>query len=429
MRISTSMVYDQGVGGIQRQQADVLKTQQQVSTGRRILTPADDPVASATVLELTQSMNVNEQNGTNATMAKNKLQMEESILTDVGNLIQDVKILAVNAGNGALSDSDLMSLGTELESRYQALLGLSNTTDETGQYLFSGYMGSTAPFSETSPGNVAYNGDQGQREIRINARRQVPVSDSGADVFQRIKNGNGTFVTAATAGNTGSGLVSPGNVLDKTKWNDVTNNKDFTLKFDVDNTTNPPTTTYDIIDNVSGNSLLTGAAPAAAPYPRTFTNGGTISLSQVAAPAFDYGAELKIDGTPATGDTFTVKASTNEDLFKTLSNMINVLKNPGAISKGTVIQNGLNTAMSNFDNAIDNILTVRAAVGSRLNEIESVQNTREDLTNQYQAAISNLQDVDYAKAISDLTLQQMHLQAAQKTFASTQSLTLFNYIS
>jgi flagellar hook-associated protein 3 FlgL len=429
MRISTSMVYDQGVGGIQKQQADVLRSQQMVSTGRRILAPSDDPVAASTVLELTQFMNVNEQNGTNATVARNKLMMEESILTDVQNLIQDAKTIAVNAGGGSMTNADLSSLATELESRYQALLGLANTTDESGQFLFSGFMGGTMPFSEVTPGNVTYNGDQGQREIRINARRQVPVSDSGADVFQRIKNGNGTFVTAATAGNTGTGMISPGNVLDKTKWNTAANNKDFTIKFDVDNTTTPATTTYDIIDNVSGNSLLTGVAPAAAPYPRTFTSGAPISFSQVGPPAFDYGAELQIEGQPSTGDTFTVKASTHEDLFKTISNLINTINSQSGANRRTTLQNGLNTAMSNLDNALDNILTIRAEVGSRLKEVDAVQNTREDLTIQYQAAISNLQDVDYAKVISDLTLQQMHLQAAQKSFASTQSLTLFNYIS
>jgi len=429
MRISTSMVYDQGVGGIQKQQADVLRSQQMVSTGRRLLAPSDDPVAASSVLELTQFMNVNEQNGTNANVAKNKLQMEESILTDIEMLIQDAKTIAVNAGAGSMTSSDLASLATELESRYQALLGLANTTDESGQYLFSGFKGSTVPFTEVTPGNVTYNGDQGQREVRISARRQVPVSDSGGDVFQRIRNGNGTFVTAAAAGNTGTGMISPGNVLDKTKWNAAANNKDFTINFDVNNATIPPTTTYDIIDNVSGNSLLTGVAPAAAPYPRTYTNGGAISLSQVGPPAFDYGAELKIDGEPATGDTFTVKASTHEDLFKTLSDLINTLENTSGPNKRAALQNGLNTAMSNLDNALDNILTIRAAVGSRLKEVDSVQSTREDMTIQYQAAISHLQDVDYAQAISDLTLQQMHLQAAQKSFASTQSLTLFNYIS
>lgn len=441
MRISTGMVYAQGIGTIQKQQADVLKTQQQVSTGRRILAPSDDPVSSSSVLELTQYMNVNEQNGSNANVAMSKLQMEETALTDIGNLIQDVKNLAVNAGNGALSASDRNMLATELQNRYQALLGLSNATDENGQYMFSGYMGGTAPFSETTPGNVVYNGDQGQRGARIGARRQVAVSDSGADVFQRIKNGNGVFVTTATKANaaagtvdnTGSGVISPGNVLDKAKWNDPTNNKDFTVIFDVSNTI-PAVTTYDIIDNVAGISLLTGAGPTGVgPYPRTYTSGGAISLKTVAPPdtnpvPFDFGTEFDIAGAPATGDTFAVKASTNEDVFKTLSNLLDVLTKPPSVAVPTALQNGLNTAMSNLDNALDNILTVRASIGARMKEVDSMQGTRADLTIQFQATISRLQDVDYAETISNLTLQQTHLEAAQKSFVSTQSLTLFNYI-
>lgn len=435
MRISTSMVYDQGVGGIQRLQGDVLKTQQQASTGRRILTPADDPIASASVLELTQSMNVNDQNGTNATTAKNKLSMEESTLTDVMTLIQDVKTLAVQAGNDTLTQNDRLSVVTELQGRYQALMGLANTTDETGQFLFSGFKGTTAPFSETTPGNVVYNGDQGQRRVRISALREVEVSDSGADIFQRVKTGNGVFADTAGAGNTGTGVVSPGNVLDISKWNNVANSKDFTIKFDVNNAVFPSVTTYDIVDNVSGNSMLTGnPAAAAGPYLRTYSDGAAISLKTQAPPdtnavPFDFGAELVVTGAPATGDTFNVKASTNQDIFKTVSDMITLLKNPGAGSTlSPVLHNGLNIAMLNLDNALDNILTVRAAIGSRLKEVESVQNTREDLSTQYKAAISNLQDVDYAKTLSDLTLQQTHLQAAQQSFVKTQSLTLFNYL-
>lgn len=432
MRISTGMVYAQGVGTIQKQQADVLKTQQQVSTGRRILAPSDDPVSSSSVLELTQYMNVNEQNGSNANVATSKLQMEETSLTDIGNLIQDAKNLAVNAGNGAMSASDQHMLATELQGRYQALLGLSNATDDNGQYMFSGYMGNTAPFSETTPGNVVYNGDQGQREIRISARRQVAVSDPGSNVFQRIKNGNGTFVTTATVGNTGTGVISPGNVLDKSKWNDPTNSKDYTVMFDVSNTI-PAVTTYDVIDNVSGNSMLTGAGPAAAPYPRTYNTGGTISLKTIAPPdtnpvPFDFGAEFNVAGEPATGDTFTVKASTNVDLFKTLSNLIDVLNKPPALAVPTALQNGINTAMCNLDNALDNVLTVRASIGARLKEVDSVQGTRADLTIQFKSTISRLEDVDYAEAISSLTFQQTHLEAAQKSFVSTESLTLFNYI-
>lgn len=432
MRISTSMVYDRGVSAIQRQQADILKTQQQASSGRRILTPADDPVAAASALELTQYMGVNDQNASNANVVQDKLQMEETSLWDIGTLIGDVRDLVIQGGGGALSASDRESLATAVESKYQALLGLANAIDETGQHMFSGYMGNTTPFSETVPGTVVYNGDQGQRAIRISAQREIPVSDSGADVFQRIKNGNGVFVTAATtvpAPNTGTGLISPGNVLDETKWNSAANNKDFTLRFDVSAAV-PPVTTYDIIDNVSGNSLLTGAAPAAAPYPRTFTSGSAISLkNQGAEPVFDFGADLQIDGDPATGDTFTVKASTNEDIFTTLTNLAAALRTPVSVNQAIVRQNKLNTALANLDNAHDNVLKVHATVGVRMAEVESVQSTQTDTAIQYKSMLSKLQDVDMAQVLSDFSMQQIQLEAAQKSFVKTQGLSLFNYIN
>ncbi len=435
MRISTSTIYDTGIRRIQQQQADMLHIQQQVSTGRRLLTPSEDPVAAASVLELTQSMNVNEQNGTNANAARNKLELEESHLTDLTTLIQDVKTLAVQAGNDVLTDGDRAMVVSELQSRYQALLGLSNVSDESGEHLFSGFMGATQPFSETSPGTVVYNGDQGQRMLRISAGHTVAVSDSGADVFQRIKNGNGVFATGAAGTNTGTGIVSQGSVQDITKWNSATNNKDFTIKFDV-SAALPPVTTYDIVDNVSGDSLLTGApATGVGPYLRTFNSGSAISLktdptTDTNATPFDFGSEISVEGAPSTDDVFTVKASTNVDLFTTLNNLITGLQPsvPGNL-KSAVLHNSLNAAMSNLDNALDNVLTVRAAVGARMKEVDSVQNTREDLTIQYKSSISDLQDVDYAKVISDLTLQQTQLQASQKSFVSTQSLSLFNYIS
>ena len=431
MRISTAMVYTKGVNAIQKQQADQVRTQQQISSGMRILSPADDPVGTAAVLELTQYSGVNSQNIANANVITNKLQTEETSLWDVGSLIQGVKEIAIEAGSGILSTSDRESLATSLQGMYQDLLGVANTTDEAGQYLFSGFMGNTAPFTETTPGTVAYNGDQGQREIRLGSQRQIAVSDPGADIFQRIKNGNGTFVTAATsapAPNAGTGLISVGNVLDAAKWNSAANNKDFMLKFDV-SAANPPVTTYDIIDNVTGNSLLTGALPGVAPYPRTYTSGSTISLkSQGAEPAFDFGAELTINGDPATNDTFTVKASTNEDIFTTITNMIATLRTPVSVNQSIVRQNGLNTAMANLNNALDNVLTVHATVGARMNEVTSVQSTQSDLNIQYQAQIGQIQNVDMAQAISDFTLQNTQLQAALQSFSKTQSLSLFNYI-
>lgn len=432
MRISTNMIYDQGVTTINQQYSDLLKLQQQLATGRKILTPSDDPIASARTLEVSQSQSVNAQYMTNGEYAQSALELQESVLTQVTELLQDARVLAINAGDPSLSDADRKSLATDLQGRYEQLLGLANSTDGNGQYLFAGYRSNVLPFTETTSGTVAYNGDQGQRLMQISASRQAAVSSSGADVFQLIKDGNGTFVSAAASTNTGTGVVSPGVVTDPTKWNSAANNQDFTIVFDVDSTVTPSVTTYDIIDNVSGNSLLTGAAPAAAPYPRTFTSGGSIALaSQGAEPSFDFGASLTITGEPATGDTFTVQASnTDQDIFSTLKNLINALQTPVSAtgSGNTRLTNDLNTALSNLDLAQDKLLTVRATVGATLKEVEATRTTGEDLALQYSSTLSDLRDLDYAKAISDMAQKQASLEAAQQSFLRVQGLSLFNFL-
>ena len=434
IRISTSMIFNQGVTNMQARSVELAKTQNQLSNSRRILTPSDDPIASARSLEIEQSQSINLQYQRNTASASTSLSLSENTLTTATTLLQDVKTIAVNAGNGALSSNELKSIGSDLRARYQELIGLANATDGNGQYLFSGYQGSTKPFAETAPGTVAYFGDQGSRLTQITASRQIPVSDSGGDVFQLVKNGNKTFATAATGANTGTAVISPGEVIDPTKWNVAGNSKNFTVKFSVD-TQVPPVTTYDIVDNVSGFSLLTGVAAAVTgPYLRTYTDAGNISLKTQAPPdtnatPFDYGAQLAVKGSPATGDTFTVKASTNVDVFATIYSLITAVETATDNPAGNAaLANKLNSAMTDVDNSLDNVLRVRATIGSRLNEVDTATSSSQDLVVQYQSTLSGLRDLDYAKAISDLTQQQMVLQAAQQSFAKIQTLSLFNYL-
>jgi flagellar hook-associated protein 3 FlgL len=435
MRISTNMIYDMGVASMQQSRGNQVKLQDQLSSGQRILTPSDDPVAAASALDVKQSQALNSQLKSNGDSAKSQLGQEDSALADATSLLQDVKTLAVYAGNPTLTNSDRASIATELASRYQELLGIANRGDGNGQFLFSGYQGATQPFSETSPGNVAYAGDAGQRLAQIGTTRTIPVSDSGDAVFRAIKSGNGTFATAAGAAHAGGATIDTGIVTDPSKWNTAANAKDFTIKFDVNNGVTPPVTTYDIIDNVNNVSLLTGAAPGAGPYQRTYVPGGTISLKTQSPPdtnatPFDFGATVAVGGAPASGDTFTVKASTNQDIFSTLHGLITALQTGTNATPASIgaYQNSLNSAMSGLDNALNNVLTVRAQVGARLKEVDTAQNTSDDLGLQYGKTLSGLQDLDYAKAISDLNLQQVYLQAAQQSFLKITSLNLFSLL-
>jgi len=402
MRISTNTIYDLGVAGIQQTTSDLIKTQQQVSSGRRILSPSDDPVASARVLDLSQSQLLNKQYDTNTGSASSSLGLEESILGSVGNLIQDVRTAAIQAANSTLSDQDRASIATDLRGRYQELLGLANSTDGNGQYVFSGYKGVTKPFVETSLGNVTYQGDQGQRLIQISPSRQMAVSDSGSSVFQQIKNGNGTIVGVAAAANAGSGIIDPAT---------VTNLADANIRQPVSIIFNNPPTTFNVTGTGTGN-------PVNVPY----TSGSTISYN---------GWSTNIKGTPVSGDAFTVQPSSNVDMFKTLGDLITQLETPiqgGGAGVTAKLTNNINTAIQNFDQSLQNALTVRASVGARMREVDSVKSMGEDLQLQYQQTISNLQDLDYAKAITDLTRQQTMLEAAQMSFTKIQGLSLFNYM-
>jgi len=421
MRISTNAIYDSGIRAMQQQTEKLMQVQQQIASGRRILTPADDPVAAARVLDVSQSQALNQQYATNGAAAGDSLTAEESVLGNISTLLQDVRDAVLGAGNPTLNQSDRAAMAGALRGRYQELLGLANSTDGGGQYLFSGYQGGIRPFSELAPGMVAYAGDQGQRLIQISPSRQIAVSDSGVDVFQRIPSGNGSFATEAAANNVGSGVIDVGSVVDPIKWNAAGNSRDYTVKFAVSG----GATTYDVVDNVSGISMLTGLAPGAAPYPRAYAGSGSIDLSQAGPPAFDVGARIGISGAPADGDSFTVKASASQDVFKTISDLVQLLQtSPG----GAGLTNGLASAQRNLENAMENVLTLRTATGVRLKELDSVKGAGDDRALQYSQTLSNLQDLDYAKAASELAQQQVNLEAAQKSFVKVAGLSLFNYL-
>ena len=214
MRISTIQAFNNSVNGISRNYADLNRTFEQISTGKRILTPADDPVGSVRLLRLDQEQGLNEQYKTGMTEAKNSLSQEETILRSVGNVLQRIREIAGQAGDGALDSNDKKSLASELRQREDELLNLLNSRDASGKYLFSGSQGSVQPFVRNEDGTYSYMGDESQREVQIASSTRIPVSDSGKVLFEDIVNA-ARLDTKAAAGNTGDGRISVGLVEDE----------------------------------------------------------------------------------------------------------------------------------------------------------------------------------------------------------------------
>jgi flagellar hook-associated protein 3 FlgL len=427
------MLHELGFSGLNRQQNLQLDLQEQIASGRKVQKPSDDPVASAAAVNLEHAKSLNTQYGTNAAGAEAALSIEEQALADASRVLQDVKTLTIKAGNPILSNSDRTSLAAELRGLYDELLGVANRTDGNGSYLFSGYQGGTRPFSESAPGVVSYAGDEGSRLVQIGAQRRVMVGDNGAEIFQRIREGNGTFVTQPAAANTGTAVVGAGTVRDPQAWANTANSRDYTVSFHVDAAV-PPVTTYDIIDNVNNVSMLTGAAPAAGPHARVYASGSQISLQRQtgdpSAAAWNTGVELEVTGAPASGDTLVLQRSQNQDVFATVQELITTLSNgvPAGAPAKARFQSSLNLSGASIDRALDQILTARSSVGSRMAELDSARNTSSALNLGFEADLSRLQDLDYARALSDLSRKQMGLEAAQKSYITITRMRLFDFL-
>lgn len=402
MRVSTNLIHDRGIGRIVEQQSSQLETQQRLATGRRILTPADDPVAASRALVTAQSQAINAGQGANQAAARDALGLTDNTLSSVGDLLQTVRTLLVQAGNGSLTDADRRSIANELRAHYEELLGLANARDGAGGYLFSGYAVATQPFSATATGAV-YNGDEGQRQLQVGATRTLAISESGANVFQRIRTGNGTFATAQAGGNTGTGVISVGSVVNPS----ALTGDNYQIVFTVAGTT----TTYDIVDTTTATTVSAGNA---------YTSGAAITFA---------GMQVEIKGAPANGDSFTVTPSANQSVFATLTNAITVLSTATPTPADQArLEQGIATALTNIDQASERVLSVRTGVGARLRELDSLGDLQQDLELHYSARLSELQDLDYAKATSDLMRQQQALEAARLSFQRVAQLSLFDLL-
>lgn len=448
MRISTGHMFDRGTDGILRNQTALFKIQNQISSGRRVVVPEDDPVAAAQTLVVSQSKSVNSQYLENQGVAKSQLAILDGNLAGIGDLLKSVRERTVELGNGTLSKSDRDSIAEDLRQRFLELVSLANSRDSEGQYLFSGFQGATRPFSVNSPPGVppysaasspyvTYSGDEGERLLQVDASRQMGISVSGDEVFMRIKQGNGTFASAANSLNTGTGTIGLGSVLDLAKWNSsLIQPQDFRIDFQVDATGIAPVLKYNLIDTASGNSLFTNAPPGvvtAADW-KVFTPDQGIAftgLNAAIVPGGDLGVQVTISGTPNAGDSFTLAASQNQSIFDTFQNLISAasLTIPATPAGTTRLTNELGASIANLDQALGNVLRVRATVGSRLSELDSLGESASLRSDQYDEQLSNLQDLDYASAITELNKRQLQLEAAQRSFVKISGLSLFSILS
>ncbi|QBM16770.1 hypothetical protein MARI_08630 [Marinobacter sp. JH2] len=413
VRISSQQIFSGGINRMQDINSDLVKTQQQISTGKRVNQPSDDPVAAARILKLDQNLSRVETYQRNADLADNRLKQEESALSSAIDIIQRVRELTVQAGNGSLSANDRKSISSELKERLGQLADVANSRDASGEYIFSGFQGGSPAFVKED-GAWTYNGDEGQRVLEIDDGVTVPISDHGKGIFSDVP--ATVSVTKTTSDN---GFISGLSLKDESALQAAFDSASPNVPNDLTVTVAPDPITNELVVGVTrsdGTSLQT--TPAAPGLGDPFEVAGLEMTVNDAA----------YDPVAGTGDSFTIGINDKQSIFGTIENLITGLDSISKDSpKGNAEYDALiSESLANLDNGQESILQKQTELGGRMNAVESTSAFLEDSALYTKEIRSQLQDVDYAEAISNLSFQSFVLQAAQQSFAQISQLSLFD---
>ncbi|WP_335915638.1 flagellar hook-associated protein FlgL [Shewanella algae] len=401
MRISTSQMYQQNLNSILQKQTDTNRILEQLSSGKKVNTAGDDPVAAIGIDNLYQQNALVQQYLKNVDYSKNHLSMAESKLGSAETLVTSIREQMLRAVNGTLAPSERQMIADELRGSLDELLSIANTQDESGNYLFSGFSTDNQPFAFDGSGNMVYSGDSGVRDALVAQGVAMGTNIPGDSAFMKVPNGLGDYGVNYLASQTGDFRV-------------------LSAKIDNPAAHVADTYTFNFTDNGAGGVDL-----------EVLDSGGTavanVANFDASNPVSFNGIEVKLDGTPAGGDSFTMEPDAEVPIFDTIQQAIDLLEDPNRVNtpegKAELAQ-----LLNNVDSGLNQLSVARGVAGNNLKSLESYSSnhTEEELVNK--SALSLLEDLDYASAITEFQKQQLALNAVSNVFSRVGSVSLFDFI-
>lgn len=412
MRVSTAHSYDKSVASLQERQKALSEAQTQLTTGKRVNVASDDPTAAARAERALAAIARSEANQRSLDASRNVLNITESAMGDAVDLLQAARESLVAAGNGSYTDGERKSLAVKLKNIRDQLLAIANRSDGSGGFVFGGQGSATPPFIDTTTG-VQFVGQGGESLASSSERLNLTVDGSVA--WLQAKAGNGVFTTAPGTNqntglaNSGSGWISSGTVTDPSLLPYPSSggaSPGYSVTFHVSG----GNTTYDVVKD--GTPVSSGL-----PY----SIGKSIDLTGT-------GMAVTVAGAPADGDSFAIGEARNDlNVFASLDKAIAGLN---TIASGTgSTQQAVNTGLTELDSIMSNMQGARSAVGETLNRMDGIESRIGALKLAAQTEKSNAEDLDMVEAISKFQNQQTGYEAALKSYAAVQKLSLFQYIN
>lgn len=407
MRISTAQLYDRSIQSVLDNQGDLSDVQRQLSSGKKLLRPSDDPVGAAQVIRLTEEVDLINQYKKNNNLLTNSLEQEETVFRNINDSVNRARVLMIQAGNGILGVDDRKAISTEIGQIRDELFDLMNSQNPAGEYIFAGSQSASPAFAfnQSAIGNkFTFQGDDGSNEILVSNTVRLAVNSSGKSVFENI------FARLQSSITTTAGVTSASHKIDQQGAFD---------KFHVAN--------YDAVTPLNNEYQISIVAANQVQINNVGTAAlvGTVDFSSD-VPFYFKGLKFDIAGTVGDTVNFQLEAPEKKNIAETLNDFYQALRD-GNISAGN-FEEAISDALIGIDNGLRGIGNATSIVGGRRNVAQSVFESNLDLEIANKTARSNIEEVDYAEAVSELSRQEASLEAAQATFARVTGLSLFDFI-
>ncbi|GAW96280.1 MULTISPECIES: flagellar hook-associated protein FlgL [Colwellia] len=409
MRVSTAQFYLQSVQQMSSKAADINEQMAHLSSGKRVLTAKDDAVAYGTLAGYKNDLANIEKYKRNINQAESHNSLQEVSFAGAEDILNDIQQRLLQANNGAMSDEDLQTLAKQVRHSFNQLFDVANSQNENGNYIFSGYKTDVQPFSQQVDGSVSYGGDSGVRELQIAKNIKIPTNQTGDAAFMNVANAIGDFSVnypTAPAANTSGVAVESANITDRNAYNLGAGPYTFA--------TDPITNDLTVTD-----STATVVFPVLPALPAPYVAGQTIS--------FD-GIDVTLSGNPLPGESFVISEQEDISIFATINNAIAWMEQGSVATNQEQHQVDYNTILEQLNSSMTHITSRRVDSGIRLQVLDSQKDRHLDLELSLAAGQANIEDLDFAKAISEFEQAKIALQVSQQTFSKVQGLTLFNYI-
>lgn len=397
MRISTALRFETTVESLQQRQRDLAQAQMQMTSGKRINQPSDDPTGAA---RAERAYIASQRIGSaqrSVEASRSAMVLAESALGQASEVMQTARETLVAAGNGSYTLNERSAQANQLAQLRSQLMSLANQGNGAGGFLFGGQDATTVPFLDT-PGGVQSAVTGGQS--LLSSSEQMPITVDGPAIWLAARSGNGVFVSAADAGNAGSGWIDAGTVSAPAEITGAA----YTIEFSDD----AGTTRYTVL--------------------RDGASVGLDDLPYRAGAAIDVdGMTLHVKGNPAPGDRFTIGPSAPDlNVFEALDRAIATLKNPGA-NDGQLAQ-AVNSGLRDLDAVMGHLQAARARTGSELTRLDAIDGRNQDRELWAKSVQADAEDLDMVQAISNFQNQQTGYQAALQSYAMVQRLSLFDFV-